>query len=54
MAANRFNYDYNEFVGNLKYVLRYRMVTPQTIETILESYNAGRVFERSIGVSDEL
>lgn len=46
-------FDYNEFVGNLKYVLRYRMVTPQTIETILESYNAGRVFERSIGISDE-
>lgn len=45
---------YNEFVENLKYVLRYRMVTPQTLETILESYNAGRIFERSIGISDEI
>lgn len=44
---------YDEFVENLKYVLRYRMVTAQTLETILESYNAGRVFERSIGISDE-
>lgn len=43
---------YDEFVENLKYVFRYRMVTPQTIETILESYIAGRAFERSIGISD--
>lgn len=43
---------YNEFVENLKYVLRYRLVTPQLLETILESYNAGRIFERSIGISD--
>ena len=47
-------FDYDEFVGNLKYVLRYRMVTAQSIETILESYNAGRIFERSIGIDDEL
>lgn len=46
--------DYNEFVNNLKYVLRYRVITPQMIETILESYNAGRIFERSIGLSDEI
>lgn len=45
--------EYDEFVSNLKYVLRYRMVTPQSIETILEGYNAGRIFERSVGVSDE-
>lgn len=45
--ADRLGYD--EFVANLKYVLRYRMVTPQTLETMLESYNAGRIFERSIG-----
>lgn len=45
--------NYNEFVENLKYVLRYRLVTPQTLETILLSYHAGRIFERSIGISDE-
>lgn len=45
---------YEEFVENLKYVLRYRMVTAQTLETILESYSAGRIFERSIGISDDL
>lgn len=44
--------DYNEFVENLKYVLRYRLVTPQMLETMLESYIAGRIFERSIGVED--
>ena len=46
--------DYDEFVSNLKYVLRYRLITPQTIETILESYNAGRIFERSIGINDNI
>lgn len=46
--------DYDEFVENLKYVLRYRLVTPQSLETILESYSAGRIFERSIGIGDEL
>lgn len=45
--------DYDEFVENLKYVLRYRMVTPQMLETFLESYTAGRIFERSIGIEDE-
>lgn len=49
---NRWEYD--EFVENLKYVLRYRMVTPQMLETILESYNAGRIFERSIGIDEEI
>ena len=44
--------DYNEFVNNLKYVLRYRVVTAQMIETMIESYIAGRIFERSIGVED--
>lgn len=48
--ADRLNYD--EFVENLKYVLRYRMVTPQMLETILESYAAGRIFERSIGTDE--
>lgn len=45
-------FEYGEFINNLKYVLRYRTVTPQVLETILESYNAGRVFERSIGMTD--
>lgn len=45
--------EYEEFVENLKYVLRYRMVTSQMLETILESYNAGRIFERSIGIDGD-
>lgn len=44
--------DYDEFVENLKYVLRYRMVTAQMLETFLESYKAGRCFERAIGIDD--
>lgn len=44
--------EYDEFVSNLHYVLRYRLVTPQTLETMLEGYIAGRIFERSIGVED--
>lgn len=44
--------EYNEFVNNLKYVLRYRVVTAQMIETMIESYKAGRIFERSIGLDD--
>lgn len=48
--ADRFEYD--GFIENLKYVLRYRMVTPQMLETILESYIAGRIFERSIGIDE--
>ncbi|MCH5338051.1 MAG: hypothetical protein J1E03_04655 [Acetatifactor sp.] len=43
---------YNDFTDNLHYVLRYRTITAQTLETILESYFAGQVFERSIGISD--
>ena len=50
--ADRLEYD--EFVENLKYVLRYRMVTPQMLETVLESYIAGRIFERSIGIGEEV
>lgn len=45
---------YEEFISNLKYVLRYRLITAQTLETILESYGAGRIFEKSIGISDAL
>lgn len=44
--------EYNDFIDNLHYVLRYRTITAQTLETILESYFAGQVFERSIGNSD--
>ncbi len=38
---------YFEFVKNLEYTLRYRIVTAQMLETILEAYLAGRGFERS-------
>lgn len=40
--------DYMEFYENLKYSLRYRLVTAQTIETMLEAYIAGRRFENSL------
>lgn len=46
--------EYDEFIENLKYVLRYRMVTPQMLETFLESYIAGRIFERAIGIEEEM
>ncbi|MCD8327284.1 MAG: hypothetical protein LUC90_11600 [Lachnospiraceae bacterium] len=38
---------YYEFVKNLEYYLRYRTVTPQMLETMLEAYKAGMAFERS-------
>lgn len=43
---------YDDFMDNLHYVLRYRIITAQTLETMMESYFAGQVFERSIGISD--
>ena len=39
---------YFEFVKNLEYFLRYRVVTPQMLETMLEAYQAGMSFQRSI------
>ena len=36
--------DYIEFVKNMEYFLRYRTITPQMIETMLESYAAGMAF----------
>lgn len=39
---------YFEFVKNLEYYLRYRTVTPQMIETMLEAYQAGMSFQKSI------
>lgn len=50
--ADRLAYD--EFVENLKYVLRYRVITPQMLETFLEGYGAGRAFERAIGIEEDL
>ena len=38
---------YFEFVKNLEYYLRYRTVTPQMLETLLEAYQAGEAFQRS-------
>jgi len=40
---------YFEFIKNLEYYLRYRVVTPQMLETMLEAYQAGSSFQRSIG-----
>lgn len=39
---------YDEFLNNLQYYLRYRLVTPQVLETFLEAYRAGMSFERAI------
>lgn len=39
---------YMEFVKNLEYCLRYRVITPQMLETMLESYQAGMAFQRAI------
>lgn len=39
---------YFEFVKNLEYYLRYRVVTPQMLETMLEAYQAGMSFQKSI------
>ena len=48
MESERLNYI--EFVRNLEYYLRYRTVTPQMIETMLEAYNAGMGFQKSVDV----
>lgn len=40
--------DYIEFVENLKYYLRYRIVTAQMIETMLEAYKAGIAFHKAV------
>lgn len=38
---------YFEFIKNIEYSLRYRIVTAQMIETMLEAYNAGMAFQRA-------
>ena len=38
---------YLEFVKNLEYYLRYRVLTPQMLETMLEAYQAGIAFQKS-------
>lgn len=40
--------DYMEFVKNMEYVLRYRTVTAQMLETVLESYMAGMAFYKAV------
>lgn len=47
MATNRSNYDYEEIIKNFgreKLIKWYNKM----LETILESYKAGRIFEKSI------
>ena len=39
---------YFEFVKNLEYFLRYRVVTPQMLETMLEAFQAGISFQKSV------
>ncbi len=45
---------YLEFVKNLEYYLRYRMVTPQMLETMLESYKAGEAFQKSVASASDM
>lgn len=44
--------EYYEFISNLKYFLRYRLVSPQMLETILMAYKAGCSFQHSFDCSD--
>ena len=39
--------EFLEFVKNLEYTFRYRTITPQMIETMLEAYDAGKIFQRA-------
>lgn len=45
--------NYMEFVKNMEYFLRYRTITPQMIETMLESYMAGMVFHKAIDYMED-
>jgi hypothetical protein len=42
---------YLEYVKNLEYYLRYRTVTAQMLETMLEAYQAGEAFQKSVDSS---
>lgn len=46
--------DFIEFVKNLEYFLRYRTVTAQMLETMLESYRAGIAFYKAIDYAGDL
>ncbi len=48
IIAEKERLTYFEFVKNLEYYLRYRVVTPQMLETMLEAYQAGISFQKSI------
>jgi hypothetical protein len=41
---------YYEFVKNIKYTFSYRLTTPQMIETVLEGYLAGAVFQKAADI----
>ena len=45
---DEFRGDYIDFVQNLRYLLRYRSVNAQSLESILCAYNGGRVIEKSL------
>lgn len=40
--------DFIEFVKNLEYFLRYRVVTAQMLETMMESFKAGDAFYKAV------
>lgn len=45
--------DFFEFANNLEYFLRYRTVTPQMLETMIESFQAGKAFYRAVDYMDK-
>lgn len=42
---------YDSFSRNLEYLLRYRVVTPQMLETMIEAYLAGRAFQHTVDLN---
>lgn len=41
-------HNFDSFIKNLEYFLTYRIVTPQMIETMIESFMAGMAFQHTI------
>lgn len=42
--------NYNNFCNNLVYFLKYRTITPQMIETMIEAYWAGSAFQHTVDI----
>ena len=39
--------EYNEFVSTLSYALRYRTLTPQMLELMIEGFRGGCVYQKN-------